>query len=213
MLEAFNFETQEVSLRVHLNPTVKLVWTSLVIMVFGALLSLSHRARRRPQATETDRVALRGGLVPGFAVLGLVLLTTFAFSGAAFCSGEVFQFSPQLQEVGGLLRCPTCQGVSVLESETPQARAMRGEISRRLDEGQSAPEILAYFETRYGDWILRSPRATSLHGLLLWGIPIAGLTAGPLALAALLARANRRATSRRRAMETAIRAYLGRTSP
>ena len=47
ILQSFDQKTQQVSLKIHINPTVKLVWTSLVIMVLGALLGLSHFLRKR----------------------------------------------------------------------------------------------------------------------------------------------------------------------
>lgn len=72
------------------------------------------------------------------------------------------------------LRCPTCQGQSVLDSNAPAAAAIRTEIARRVDEGQSDEEILAYIDGRFSESLRLTPPRTGVASLV-WVLPVAGL--------------------------------------
>jgi cytochrome c-type biogenesis protein CcmH len=82
------------------------------------------------------------------------------------------------------LRCPVCQGLSVADSHSPTAEAMREDIRRRVDAGESAASIKAFYVSRYGEWVLLKPE-TSGVGILVWILPVGAilLAAGGLALA------------------------------
>ena len=73
-----------------------------------------------------------------------------------------------------MLRCPTCQGISVRDSEASFSRQIRDKVRRMVEEGQSDEDIKAYFVSRYGEWILRAPKKEGL-GLVLWLAPGAAL--------------------------------------
>lgn len=77
------------------------------------------------------------------------------------------------------LRCPTCTGLSVLESDAPFSVQIKNLVKEQVAQGKSKDEILKYFTERYGPWILRSPPKEGFN-LVAWGAPIALLIAGPL---------------------------------
>jgi cytochrome c-type biogenesis protein CcmH/NrfF len=81
------------------------------------------------------------------------------------------------EQIAGRLRCPTCQSVSVADSDAPTAAAMRAQIDRMVTEGRSDREILGWFQARYGQWILLDPPMTGLTWLL-WVLPGLALGAG-----------------------------------
>ncbi|MEM6431779.1 MAG: cytochrome c-type biogenesis protein [Deinococcota bacterium] len=85
-------------------------------------------------------------------------------------------------EISRLLRCPTCRAESVSESSAPISIEMREIINEQLAEGKSRQEILAFFQARYGDWILLEPPRRGFH-LVVWIMPIVG---GIVALAFLI---------------------------
>ncbi len=72
------------------------------------------------------------------------------------------------------LRCPTCRGQSVLDSNAPAAAAIRTEIARRVEAGQSDDEIVAYLDGRFGESLRLTPPGTGLAALV-WVLPVAGL--------------------------------------
>jgi cytochrome c-type biogenesis protein CcmH len=71
------------------------------------------------------------------------------------------------------LRCPDCQALSVAESRTAAADAIRREIGEHLAAGRSPDEIRGRFVARYGEWILLAPRDP-----LAWLAPAMVLLAG-----------------------------------
>jgi cytochrome c-type biogenesis protein CcmH len=75
--------------------------------------------------------------------------------------------------LAGELRCPDCQGLSVAESRTAAADAIRREIAEQLAAARSPDEIRERFVARYGEWILLSPRDP-----LAWLAPALALLAG-----------------------------------
>ena len=82
------------------------------------------------------------------------------------------------------LRCPDCEALSVAESSTPTARAIRRDLRRRIADGQSDEEIRQAYVDAYDETILLEPESSGL-GVLVWGLPavVLVLGAGGLALA------------------------------
>jgi cytochrome c-type biogenesis protein CcmH len=97
------------------------------------------------------------------------------------------------EDVGGLLRCPVCQGLSVADSPATMARNMKAEVREKLAAGYDQEQILAYFERSYGEFVRLEP---SLHGVnwVVWFGPIAALLAGGAAIAWALKRTARTAS-------------------
>lgn len=97
-------------------------------------------------------------------VLALVLLAPL---GGAWADEAL---EARVREIAEELRCPTCQAVSVNDSEAAFSVQIRDKVRRMVQEGQSAEQIKAYFVSRYGEWILRAPKKQGL-GLVLWVLP------------------------------------------
>jgi cytochrome c-type biogenesis protein CcmH len=111
-----------------------------------------------------------------------VALVCAALTGsvAATLGGEALD--QRVLEIADELRCPTCQAISVRDSEAAFSRQIRDKVRAMLEEGRSEDEIKAYFVSRYGEWILRAPKKEGV-GLLLWVLPGLGmLVAGGLIL-------------------------------
>ncbi len=87
----------------------------------------------------------------------------------------------RFKDVASELRCPTCVGLSVLESDAPFSKQIKDEVASQLKAGKSNDEILTWFTERYGPWILRVPPKTGVN-VLAWAIPLGALIAGPFLL-------------------------------
>ena len=74
-------------------------------------------------------------------------------------------------EITKNLRCLTCQGQSVYDSDSDFANSMKILVDKKLDEGLSEKEIYSYFKEKYGDWILYDPELNK-NTYLLWLLPI-----------------------------------------
>ena len=92
----------------------------------------------------------------------------------------------QAAQLAASLRCPDCAGLSVAESSSGSASAIRAEIGRLLDAGQPPDQVRQHFVERYGDWILLSPPRRGFT-LLVWVAPLVAVLIG-LGLVALLLR-------------------------
>lgn len=74
-------------------------------------------------------------------------------------------------KVAEKLRCPVCVSESVAQSSSPTSVQMREIIADKLRAGESEEEILAFFQERYGDWILLEPPRRGIY-LVVWLAPI-----------------------------------------
>lgn len=70
----------------------------------------------------------------------------------------------QARELMHTLRCVTCQGQSIADSDAAMAGDMRHLVRSRIAAGQSAEQVRAWLITRYGDYISYSPTI----GRLTW---------------------------------------------
>jgi cytochrome c-type biogenesis protein CcmH len=112
-----------------------------------------------------------------WAVAAAAVLAIVSAGGAA----PTPTLDQQVRAVASRLRCPVCQNESVADSPSELAAQMRGVIRERLARGESPESIIAYFVSRYGQWILLNPPRRGV-GWLLWLAP-AGVFAGGLVIA------------------------------
>ncbi len=117
----------------------------------------------------------------------LALFVTLLVAMDARTLAQERPLDPLVFDIGRELRCPTCVAESVGESNAAIAREMRGLIQEQLDQGANRSEVLAYFQERYGDWILLNPPMRGMN-LLVWLLPVLAAAAGLLLLARLLKR-------------------------
>ncbi len=109
------------------------------------------------------------------------LLMPLARLGAAGPTKEAGSSVPDLdervREVASELRCVVCQNLSVADSPSDLAKEMRNLVRELLQQGKSPEEIKAYFQSRYGDFVLLEPPKRGFN-LLVWGLPFAALVVG-----------------------------------
>ena len=81
------------------------------------------------------------------------------------------------EALASIMRCPVCQALSVADSPTSSALAMKDEARSLLARGYSEEQVLEYFETSYGEFILLAPKKKGLNWLV-WIAPIVVLLGG-----------------------------------
>ena len=98
---------------------------------------------------------------------------------------EFEQLNPREQkladEISDDLRCPTCTGLSIGQSDAPFSLQIRRAIIEQVRQGHPRRQIMKFFTERYGLWILREPPAEGFH-FLAWLFPVLLLILGPLLL-------------------------------
>ena len=73
--------------------------------------------------------------------------------------------------IAATIKCPTCIGQSVAQSEAPASRDIRVNIARRITLGESDDQIRHDLASRFGPDILLSPSHSGVVGLV-WMLPI-----------------------------------------
>jgi len=126
---------------------MKLLWMSLWLMVAQA------------ENTSTD------GIESGVALSEAPLLDPPTDS-------EVEQ---RTYDLGKILRCPVCQGLSVADSQSDAAVAMKNRIQELVTLGYSDDQIIDYFIGRYGEFVLLQPKS---EHWFVWWMPLIGLAVG-----------------------------------
>lgn len=109
-------------------------------------------------------------------VLGLALVV------GARGDGRPPTAAQRAERIAAEVRCPTCQGLAVSESDAPASVAVRDEIRRRVTAGESDDEVRAYLVSRYGRDILLVPEGTGVAALV-WALPVAALVCAGAGLA------------------------------
>ncbi len=74
-------------------------------------------------------------------------------------------------DIAKTLRCTVCQNESVADSQADLAKDMRDLIRQQLQAGKSRKEIVDYFVSRYGDYVLLKP-PFDVAGTIVWLGPL-----------------------------------------
>ncbi len=132
----------------------------------------------------------------GVLVLVAVVWSVWPTSGPQTAAERAHELATEL-------RCPDCQALSVADSSSTSARAIRADLARRTKAGESSASIRQVYVDRYGASILLKPQSSGL-GLLVWGLPVVAGALGIAGLGFALARWRRLAPVRATAADEAL---------
>ncbi len=118
-------------------------------------------------------------------LLAVVLVGALAY-GSRGDSGPPTE-EQRVRRITSVVRCPTCQGLSVAQSDAPAARSIDDEVRRRVQAGETDAQIKGYLVSRYGEDILLQPKADGV-GLLVWALPLIGVAGAVAGLTLVLRR-------------------------
>ena len=109
-------------------------------------------------------------------LLVLVLQPAFGAEGMARPVGDP-AVEARVNKLSEELRCLTCMGQSIADSQSSFANDMKREIRTMIVAGKNDKEIMEFMVQRYGDFVLYRPPVKSTTWLL-WGGPFVLLVAG-----------------------------------
>lgn len=69
------------------------------------------------------------------------------------------------------IRCLTCQGQSVYDSQSEFSESIKIIISNKIQEGKSEQDIYDFLVEKYGEWIIFEPKFNK-NTFLLWVLPL-----------------------------------------
>ncbi|MBV6651644.1 cytochrome c-type biogenesis protein [Hoeflea alexandrii] len=108
------------------------------------------------------------------------MMLAFAGPAAAVNPDEVLDdpaLEARARELSLDLRCLVCQNQSIDDSNAELARDLRLLVRERLVAGDSDEDVIDYVVSRYGEFVLLTPRF-SVKTVLLWGAPLVILLIG-----------------------------------
>ena len=109
--------------------------------------------------------------------LALLLFVGVAHLGFAANPIDVYRFETPEQQARYRalieeLRCPKCMNTNIAGSDAPIAQDLRATVHRMIvDEQLSDAEILAFMQSRYGDFVLYDPPFNH-RTWLFWLLPV-----------------------------------------
>ena len=124
--------------------------------------------------------------VPVWTLLGVILVAALLIGSGAFSSAPPTA-AQRAAAIESVIRCPSCEDLSVAVSSAPTAVTVRATVSRLVDQGQSDRQIKDYLVARYGSAIVLDPPASGWSALV-WILPIVVAIAGIAVLVVVLVR-------------------------
>jgi cytochrome c-type biogenesis protein CcmH len=109
---------------------------------------------------------------PLWTLLGVVLLVTLVIGSGVFRSGAQTP-AQRAYAIESVVRCPSCEDLSVADSTAQTAVTVRAAVVRQLAQGRTNQQIEDYLVARYGSSIVLDPPASG-WSLLVWLLPILG---------------------------------------
>ena len=118
-----------------------------------------------------------------------ILAATLALAAPALPAQTVAEApgEPRIRALAQTLRCPVCQSESILESRSSTAAEMMTILREMVAAGRSDAEIVDFFRSRYGNFVMLAPPASGA-GSLIWGLPGLLLLGGGIVLLRVLRR-------------------------
>lgn len=132
-----------------------------------------------PRSPDNRKLLIQWGLLALIVVAALVV-------------GSMRQAGPsndaeRVRAIAKTIKCPTCQGESVADSDAGPSKEIRRDIAERVQRGETDDQIRSYYADRYGDQILLTPPRSGL-GALVWVIPVVVVVVAAAGLAIVFRR-------------------------
>ena len=126
---------------------------------------------------------------PLWTALGAVLVVALVLGSGLLTSSPPTD-AQRAAAIESVVRCPTCEDLSVAQSTAPTAVAVRAAVTQQIAEGRSDQQVESYLVERYGSSIVLDPPARG-WSLLVWLLPLLGGCAAAVALGVVLFRRRR----------------------
>ena len=127
---------------------------------------------------------------PLWTVLGVVLIAALVIGSGALSSSSPTD-AQRAAAIESVIRCPSCEDLTVAVSSAPTAVTVRSTVTHLIDQGWTDAQIKQYLVARYGSAIVLDP-PTSGWSALVWVLPIAGGLAAVTVLVVVLVGRRRR---------------------
>lgn len=149
-----------------------------------------------PRPPADRRAARRSHPWLGLGVLAVVLAVALAIGGGVGQGGQPTP-AQRAAALDAVLRCPSCEDLSVAQSSASSAVAVRHEVLHLAREGRTDQQIQDRLVGQYGPAILLRPPTSGLASLV-WIVPAVAAAGAVVALGLLFWRRARQMARLRR---------------
>ena len=115
----------------------------------------------------------RNILIAGVMAVMAITLAVLVFTGPTD--------TDRVEAIGGRIKCPVCQGESILDSPSEMARDMMSLVAERVGDGHSDQAIIDELLGSFSGAVLLDPPASGAT-LVLWLAPLVALVVGALVI-------------------------------
>ena len=133
---------------------------------------------------------MRSRRFPLWTLLGVVLVAALLVGSGVFSSTPPTN-AQRAASIESVIRCPSCEDLSVAVSSAPTAVTVRATVRQLVDHGLTDRQIEDYLVARYGSAIVLDPPASGWSSLV-WVLPVAGGVLATVVLVVVLVRRRRR---------------------
>jgi cytochrome c-type biogenesis protein CcmF len=173
-------DNQVAAMRIIFNPLVDWVWVGFMMLMFGTAVALAPE-----RLLEVAGVRIPAGAVAAAAALLIITSASVVRAQGSpsaqpppehVISNEVWTVppTPEEQELFQQIVCLCgCGRQTIGDCNCQQAARLRDEVRSMLQSGKTPDEVIDYYQAKYGDEILASPRTK-----LAWIIPGAAVGLG-----------------------------------
>ncbi|HVL81426.1 MAG TPA: cytochrome c-type biogenesis protein CcmH [Actinomycetota bacterium] len=119
--------------------------------------------------------------------MALRLLIAAVALASASCATAPPTEAQRVRALESRVWSPYCPGRVLTDCSTRQSAELREEIARRVADGQTDAQVVAWLRSNYGDEVLAAP-APDRRGTLIWLVPLAVLGAGALLVGGVVRR-------------------------
>ncbi len=110
--------------------------------------------------------------IPLWILLGVALVAALVVGSGALSSSPPTA-AQRAAAIESVIRCPSCEDLSVATSSAPTAAAVRDTVHQQIAAGHTDGQIEDYLAARYGSAIVLDPPASG-WSLLVWLLPVLG---------------------------------------
>ena len=130
-----------------------------------------------PESTRPDSIRSEPGLAQSLrrGIAGAITVALAAIVVWGLFTGDAREVD-RVEALGARIKCPVCQGESIVESPSPYAADILSFVEERVAEGWTDDEIVAYLEERFAG-INLDPGFSGVS-LVLWLLPVAAIGGG-----------------------------------
>ncbi len=132
---------------------------------------------------------MSGRRFPVWTLIGVVLVVAL-IAGSGVLSSTPPTAAERSASIESVIRCPSCEDLSVATSSAPTAVAVRATVRQLVGDGRTDAQVEQYLEARYGSTIVLDPPASG-WSLLVWVLPVACGLLAAVALTVVLVRRRR----------------------